>query len=246
MTQLVTSAGNLLAWADRLRPVLNSVDPAIILFEAAFAGPAPLTWTYGLRSFERLIARTRADVLRSDMRTDRYLETLDGRISQFVRPSHLVLSGEKLLSSALDPQSIERLEALDDALRLQGLATSASDAAVAAVIAEIGDILSGLDGCEPGSVEDFISIKLRELAATVEGYAFYGAGGVEHAVKDLVAEYLAARLVSPNLPEPLKLLGYRIAGLSKVALDLIVYSKDVADGIAWVGTQWTAVIGPSA
>jgi hypothetical protein len=243
--KVMTSAGNLLAWGNHIRETLESVDQAAALhLEEAFSDPPDLSWVYGLRSFERLLHRAKADVQRSSVRQQRYLAMLKDELGLLIQPAKYNGSSVKLAAQALGPHTVERLETLDDALRLEGLCTKPDDARTGAVVDEINDLLLGLDGAEIGSVEAFVYQKLSELKAVLEAYEYYGSEGVEHAIQDLLGQVLINGLVNSNLPESVKRLGGRLIGLSKAALDLVVYSKDVNDGIGWAGTQLAGLFGP--
>lgn len=238
MSQVITSAGQLLKEVSALRSVYSVSETLYPYIEKYFSLEDRVPWQIGVLRFNKLIDRTLLDLeIIPEARQGKYRKTLDKDVRALVMPGSFSHNASDIYKRNITDLTIERLENFNDALLLAGRSFSIEDARVTVVTEAISDLIEEMNADEL-EIDEAILPHLKNLLMALERYSLFGSDGVEDYVSQLIgATFIKGmELAGPVSPKTKKRIN-KVLSIAKGSMDGFVYLAAGTQSIEWASAH---------
>ena len=237
MAERYTTAGRLLLEVNRAKTVLAGVpNHQWAVLVPMFWHGDDVHWSKGLAAYARLLEQTRGELgFTSERMRQRWGEAIDSA-GALVDPPQFAMQAQALNASRLGELTVERLEAMDEALAQAGRAYTVEETRKAEVLADLDDFIASVEAGPGTDLDDVLLERLRELRFVLSRFALFGKEGAQDAVAGMLgAVAMAGMAPALVIPDALKVRLSRAGRLGKAVLDLAVYGHEGSLAIQWLG-----------
>ena len=232
-----TTAGRLLAEVNKVKLQLDQTpnNPWSAIAPLVWGGE-DFHWSKGLSAFVRLLGQARAELtFTSERMRERWGEAITSAAS-LSDPRQFAVPASALNGQVLTQLTVERLEAMDEALAQAGRTYTVEETRMAEVLADLDDFIASVEAGPSTDLDDVLLERLRELRFVLNRFALFGREGAQAAVAGMLGSVAMAGM-APALviPDALKERLSRAGRLGKAVLDLAVYGHEGSLAIQWLG-----------